>query len=62
MRGTWHSFEGIPARVTYHPAYLIHTSANLAQRRQVWEDMMEAMKQLEMPISAKQQGFFLPKA
>jgi len=62
MRGTWHSFEGIPARVTYHPAYLIHSNANHSQKRQVWEDMLEVMKLLGMEISPKQQGFFLPRA
>ena len=29
MRGSWHEFEGIPVRVTYHPSYLLQSGANL---------------------------------
>lgn len=61
MRGSWHRFEGIPARVTYHPSYLLQSGANLAIKRQVWEDMLMVMEELILPISAKQRGFFLPK-
>jgi DNA polymerase len=61
MRGKWHDFDGIPTRVTYHPAYLLHGSAGLADRRRIWEDMLAVMEQLGMPISDKQRGFFLPK-
>jgi len=62
MRGSWHEFDGIPVRVTYHPSYLLQSGANLSIKRQVWEDMLMVMEQLIMPISAKQRGFFLPKA
>ena len=62
MRGAWHHFEGIPVRVTYHPSYLLQSGANLAIKRQVWEDMLMVMEELILPISAKQRGFFLPKA
>jgi DNA polymerase len=61
MRGSWHQFDGIPVRVTYHPSYLLQSGSNLSVRRQVWEDMMTVMEQLSMPISDKQRGFFLPK-
>jgi DNA polymerase len=61
MRGSWHQFDGIPARVTYHPSYLLQSGANLSIKRQVWEDMLMVMEQLTMPISTKQRGFFLPK-
>ncbi len=62
MRGSWHAFEGIPLRVTYHPSYLLQSSAGPAIKRQVWEDMLMVMEELILPISAKQRGFFLPKA
>ena len=62
MRGRWHEFEGIPVRVTYHPSYLLQSGATHQIKRQAWEDMMEAMTLLGMPISDKQRGFFLPKA
>lgn len=61
MRNEWHEFEGIPARVTYHPAYLLHGNAGLKDKRMIWEDMLEVMEKLGLPISEKQQGFFLPK-
>lgn len=62
MRGTWHEVEGIPTRVTYHPSYLLQSGANNNIKRQLWEDMLEVMARLELPISEKQRGFFLPKA
>ncbi|MCH7227795.1 uracil-DNA glycosylase family protein [Haloferula sp. A504] len=61
MRGKWHEFDGIPVRVTYHPAYLLHGSAALGDKRKIWEDMLEVMEMLGLPISDKQRGFFLPK-
>ncbi|BCX47129.1 hypothetical protein HAHE_10370 [Haloferula helveola] len=62
MRGRWHEFEGIPVRVTYHPAYLLHGNAALSDKRKIWEDMLEVMEKLGLPISDKQRGFFLPKS
>ena len=61
MRGTWHEFDGIPVRVTYHPSYLLQSGANNSIKRQVWEDMLTVMEKLALPISDKQRGFFLPK-
>ncbi len=62
MRGKWHDFEGIPVRVTYHPSYLLQSGGSTNVKRQVWEDMLAAMGKLGLPISDKQQCFFLPKA
>ena len=61
IRGCWHEFDGIPARVTYHPAYLLHSGAGLKDKRMIWEDMLDVMEQLALPISEKQRGFFLSK-
>ena len=61
MRGSWHEFEGTPTRVTYHPAYLLHGTAALKDKRMIWEDMLEVMEKLGLPITEKQRGFFLPK-
>lgn len=61
MRGKWHDFGGIPVRVTYHPSYLLR-STSVRDKRAVWEDMLEAMALLGLPISDKQRGFFLPKS
>jgi uracil-DNA glycosylase family 4 len=61
MRGKWHEFEGIPVRVTYHPAYLLHNNSGAQDKRRVWEDMLEVMEKLGLPISEKQRSFFLPR-
>jgi DNA polymerase len=36
MRGEWFEVEGVPTRVTYHPAALLR---NTALKRPTWEDM-----------------------
>ena len=36
LRGQWHSYQGIPLRVTYHPAALLR---NPAFKRVCWEDI-----------------------
>lgn len=61
MRNAWHTFGNIPVRVTYHPSYLLQSGANLSVKRQVWEDMLAVLEQLNLPISEKQRNFFLPK-
>ena len=58
LRGTWHEFEGIPLRVTYHPSYLLHNDSAKEEKRKVWEDMLTVMEKLGMPITEKQRGFF----
>lgn len=61
MCGKWHELYGIPARVTYHPSYLLQSGGSNDVKRALWEDMLAAMEKLGMPISEKQRGFFLPK-
>ncbi|MCF6286040.1 MAG: uracil-DNA glycosylase [Candidatus Hydrogenedentes bacterium] len=43
LRGRWHNYQGIPLRVTYHPAYLLRTPSD---KGKVWEDIQEVMKVL----------------
>lgn len=38
MRGRWHAHHGIPARVTYHPAYLLRSPQ---QKQRSWNDLCE---------------------
>ncbi len=63
LRGKFHQIKRtqIPVRVTYHPSYLLQTETN-TDKRKLWEDMLSLMEKLEMPISDKQQKFFLPKS
>jgi DNA polymerase len=58
LRGRFQTFRGIPIMPTYHPSYLLRNQA-LAERRKVWEDMMQVLEKLGAPISEKQRGFFL---
>ena len=58
LRGQWHTYRGIPLMPTSHPAYLLRNQA-LSEKRKVWEDMLQVMGKLGMPISEKQRRFFL---
>ena len=57
LRGQWLECQGVPVRVTYHPSYLLRNEA-LSARRALWEDMLEVMRRLGMPVSEKQQNYF----
>lgn len=58
LRGQWRVYRGIPLMPTYHPAYLLRNQA-LSEKRRVWEDMLQVMERLDMPISEKQRKYFL---
>ena len=58
LRGNWQTYRGIPLMPTFHPSYLLRNQA-LSEKRKVWEDMLQVMEKLDMPISEKQRGFFL---
>jgi DNA polymerase len=58
LRGNWQTYRGIPLMPTYHPAYLLRNQA-LSEKRRVWEDMLQVMEKIGMPISDKQRNFFL---
>lgn len=58
LRGHWQIYRGIPLMPTYHPAYLLRNQS-LSEKRKVWEDMLQVMEKLGLPISAKQRNYFL---
>jgi uracil-DNA glycosylase len=58
LRGTWKTYRGTPLMPTYHPAYLLRNQA-MSEKRKVWEDMLQVMEKLAMPISQKQRNYFL---
>lgn len=58
LRGQWQTYRGIPLMPTYHPSYLLRKQS-LTEKRDVWEDMLQVMEKLGMPISDKQRRFFL---
>jgi DNA polymerase len=65
-RGQWHECQGIPLMITFHPSYILRKEEEgeeiaSAEKRKLWEDMLMVMERSEMPISEKQQRYFLPK-
>jgi len=58
LRGHWHSYNGTPLMITYHPAYLLRNQSP-SEKRKVWEDMLQVLDRLEKPISEKQRNYFL---
>lgn len=61
LRGQFHEFQGTPIMVTYHPSYILREekmNGGMQAKRQVWEDMLQVMERLGLPISEKQRGFF----
>ncbi|MGD0262295.1 MAG: uracil-DNA glycosylase [Verrucomicrobiota bacterium] len=61
LRGQWRTYRGIPLMPTYHPAYLLRNQAR-SEKRRVWEDMLQVMEKLGLPISQKQRHYFLTGA
>jgi DNA polymerase len=61
LRGQWRTYRGIPLMPTYHPAYLLRNQS-LSEKRRVWEDMLQVMERLGLPISQKQHDYFLKAA
>ncbi len=61
-RGKWMDLRGTPVMPTFHPSYVLRAEdgpdKGRATKRQVWEDMLQVMERLAMPISEKQRGFF----
>ncbi len=58
LRGRFQIFRDIPLMPTFHPSYLLRNQA-LTEKRKVWEDMLQIMEKLNLPITAKQRGYFL---
>src|SRR6266581_2567078 len=55
LRGRWHSYNGTPLMITYHPAYLLRNQSP-SEKRKVWEDMLQVLERLERPITERQQN------
>jgi uracil-DNA glycosylase family 4 len=60
VRGHWQTYRGIPLMPTFHPSYLLRNQA-LTERRKVWEDMLQVMERLGLPISDTQRNYFSGK-
>ena len=44
LRGSVHSYHGVPLVVTYHPAYLLR---NLPDKAKAWADLLFAKKTVD---------------
>ena len=58
LRGKWHSYQGTPLMITYHPSYLLRNQT-ASDKRKVWEDMLQVLGRLDRPITEKQRNYFL---
>jgi uracil-DNA glycosylase family 4 len=58
LRGKLQTFRDTPLMPTFHPAYLLRNQA-ISEKRKVWEDMLQVMERMNLPITEKQRGFFL---
>jgi len=58
VRGKWHIFAETPLMVTYHPSYILRNKSDRSKRA-IWEDLLQVMEQVKMPITDKQRGYFL---
>ena len=60
IRGKWQEFGGKPVMVTYHPSYILRNQSNRS-KRMIWDDLLQVMEKLGLPISEKQRGYFLSR-
>jgi DNA polymerase len=58
IHGRWHTFRDIPLMPTYHPSYLLRNDTNRSKRI-MWEDLLLVMQKTNLPISDRQQRYFL---
>jgi DNA polymerase len=58
LRGHFQIFRDIPLMPTFHPSYLLRNQAP-SEKRKVWEDMLQVMEKLDLPVTEKQRGYFL---
>lgn len=58
LRGQWQTYRNIPLMPTFHPSYLLRPTTPFQDKRNVWEDMLQVMERLGLPITQKQRNFF----
>jgi DNA polymerase len=62
LRGQFQDFRGTPLMLTYHPSFLLRKEqedgGGIVEKRLVWEDMMQVMEHVGLPISDKQRRYF----
>ncbi len=61
IRGQFHEHQGIPVMVTHNPSHLLQCAQNrdgVKEKRLVWEDILQVLKHLGRPVTAKQRAYF----
>ncbi len=58
VRGRWHTFNGLPLMITYHPSYILRNQSNRS-KRMIWEDLLKVMERAGLPPTEKQRNYFL---
>ena len=53
LRGKWHRYQGIPAVVSWHPAYLLR---NPAAKKEAWEDLQMLMRAMGITPPERTKG------
>ena len=57
LRGRFHDYHGVPLMPTVHPSYLLRNRGNNDLLWTVWEDMVQVLNLLKMPVpEVKRQG------
>ncbi len=50
LRGKFHDYHGVPLMPTYHPSFLLRNRGNSQVYWTVWEDMVQVLEKLGMPV------------
>ena len=50
LRGRFHDYHGIPLMPTFHPSFLLRNRGNSEVYWTVWEDMVQVLKKLGLPV------------
>lgn len=50
LRGHFHDYHGIRLMPTFHPSFLLHNRNDTEKFWTVWEDMVQVLKLLKMPV------------
>lgn len=53
LRGAFREFHGIPLMPTFHPSYLLRNRGNSAPFWEVWDDMTQVLRLLNLPVPEK---------
>jgi DNA polymerase len=58
VRGQWKEYNSVPLMITYHPSYILRNPTNRS-KRMIWDDLLKVMERAMLPITEKQQAYFL---